>query len=471
MKFKNISLLFTAAVTLSFAALFAGCGNRAAVSENAAADTVSESDDRENSESYEEDSESFEDEPSEVYDYLEFYYEEPGPAEYMDDLAASYSPDENTSCEWAVYGNEVVFTASLPDPEIGWRQLYFDVTDTVDALGAEDRQTLYDALVSDSGVADEIRFTNEILNEDGDCIFDYSIVFPQDEPDSEEFLPEYHFYQDDLLMDTYPSDYQPTWSILWVVVQNLDADAATEDGGMEHMNLSMDDDELDYFLYEVSGDFEQKLEEYTNGWVDFEITPVVYDTVTQLYAEDDWNTIDLSSFSAEDKELFRQYNTVAVTCRYADPDGQSEIYRGWSGVCCGIPEGYGYFIVPIDGPEPYEPGAEFCSDDPEAVISEPWIHEFIHSLEPFGENMDDPIGNPDEAQKYGYEDTDPEHYVWGFYPYYSDDLSGDVWSDERNCFIGMTEAMWKRTAFWYDLFHDGVLDQDGQETEESVYVR
>ena len=265
-----------------------------------------------------------------------------------------------------------------------------------------------------------------------------------DDRDRQDIIDEY------LLID-YPEDYEVNWPILWVVVDRLNADGTDENGNPVHVDISMSEEEKDYFLYDLSQQFKDCAEGFAQGNVNFEITPVVYDEITLLETDDNINSIVPNSFSDEFREQFRDYNTVIITCRFSEGD-DNVVFHDWVGLCYGvIAEGCGFLEVPVFGPSGETEESYFHEGYETLCPPEIWIHEFIHSLEPLARAMGDTIPSPDDADKYGYKQIE-DGYLDGFYEYYADILSGNVIYDNR--LIGVDEDKWKHFGYAYEYYYE-----------------
>lgn len=260
-----------------------------------------------------------------------------------------------------------------------------------------------------------------------------------------------HEIVDDYLLSDYPDDYVVNWPVLWVVVDRLNSDGTDEKGNPVHVDITMSEEEKEYFLYDLSEQFKATAEEFAEGNVNFEITPVVYDEITYLETDDNLNSIVPNSFSDEFREKFKDYNTVIITCRYEEDGKNGVVFRDWAGLCYGvIPEGCGFLEVPVFGPSG-ETAESYFHDGYETLCpTELWIHEFIHSLEPLAEAMGESIPSPDEAGKYGYKQIE-DGFLDGFYGYYADILSGKV--KNNNTMMGVDENKWKHFGYAYDCYY------------------
>lgn len=257
---------------------------------------------------------------------------------------------------------------------------------------------------------------------------------------------------DEYLLNDYPEDYEVNWPILWVVIDRLNADGTDENGNPVHVDISMSEEEKEYFLYDLSEQFKDCAEGFAQGNVNFEITPVVYDEITYLDTDDNINSIVPNSFSDEFREQFKDYNTVIITCRFNEGDDDDIVFHDWVGLCYGvIAEGCGFLEVPVFGPSGETEESYFHEGYGTVCPTELWVHEFIHSLEPLAHTMGDPIPSPDDADKYGYKQIEG-CYIDGFYEYYADILSGNVKSDNK--LIGVDDNKWKHFGYAYEYYYE-----------------
>lgn len=240
-------------------------------------------------------------------------------------------------------------------------------------------------------------------------------------------------------------DYTITWPVLWVVVPNIDADG-NMDGNPVHGTVQMPEEEQDYFLNEVSAEFERTVEEFTEGRIDIELTTLLYaDPVTYLDEVD--NSLIPESFHEETLEQFAAYNSIICTARFSEPD--TPIFsQDWFGLAMGALQGSGYGFCQVASNGDYD-DTVFKATDLNPYEAEPWIHEWIHTLEPFGEGFGRIIPSPDGADSYGYESTNPEG-INGFYQYYYDILNNAVWDENQGDYAGISEPVWKSVAYIYD---------------------
>ena len=80
--------------------------------------------------------------------------------------------------------------------------------------------------------------------------------------------------------------------------------------------------------------------------------------------------------------------------------------------------------------------------------AEPWIHEWIHTLQPVGVMFDRTVSDPDGAEDHGYECKDNGLGINGFYEYYGDILSGQVEGPSE--IEGLSPGMWRAAAKLFD---------------------
>ena len=259
-----------------------------------------------------------------------------------------------------------------------------------------------------------------------------------------------------LMAEATQKGYPVNWPMLWIVVKRVNMDSYDVNGKMKHFDIEMSDEEADYLLNEMSKRFTETVYEYTNGLVNVEITPLLYDEVTYMDKDGDYDNDDLMVCLDENsfpdiKETFSKYNTIMSTVRIRTEDGD-EMYAGWSGLSyTDLTEGnYGFAMAQTSFIPSYEEPSLLCKSDGNPVPEEVYIHEWIHTFEGFETVMKDCDGNPDTAEAHGYERlTKIEEN--GFYEFYRDLLTRNVWDDKKNDYVGMDEELWRTLAMLMDI--------------------
>lgn len=244
-------------------------------------------------------------------------------------------------------------------------------------------------------------------------------------------------------------EYPVNWPMLWIVVKRVNADGKNEAGKKVHVDVTMSDREADYLLYDLSARFSDRVREYTDGLVNVEITPLQYDEVN--YLNDDLNCLEAESFD-NIKDMFPEYNSVMCIARYEDDDNDLQLFHDWLGLgCLRVYDGnYSFSQVKTDGIPSYKQDSYLALFDDNPVPEEGTIHEWLHSFEDFETVMMDCDGNPDEAQKHGYECM-TSFGANGFYEYYRDLLNGRVWDENKQTYVGMNEDLWRTYAMLMDM--------------------
>jgi len=123
--------------------------------------------------------------------------------------------------------------------------------------------------------------------------------------------------------------------------------------------------------------------------------------------------------------------------------------KDWIGMALGvIPEG-GYGFCQVASNYEYD-DTTFRTREGNPIAAEPWIHEWIHTMEQWGEIFEVTIPDPDSAEDHGYECAAEPGDINGFYQYYFDTLNGEVPDEATGENVGFTEALWKSMAYMYD---------------------
>lgn len=274
---------------------------------------------------------------------------------------------------------------------------------------------------------------------------------------SEDLNPIMEDYLDDLdqeerqqLIDEAVSmQYPVNWSMLWIVVKRIDADGEDRNGKKAHIDVEMSDEEAEYLLYDMPERFSKRVKEYTDGLVNVRITPLLYDEVNYLDKDAYW---DLVPESFEDiKDSFSKYNSVMVTERLSEVGKERVLAQDWTGMgyTRNFPGNYSFSQVATGDQMAYEDGSYLAVFDGNPVPEEVYIHEWLHTFEDFEELMLDCDGNPDDAEKHGYE-CRTTFGANGFYEYYEDLLNREVWDDEKKTYVGMGEDLWRTSAWLKD---------------------
>lgn len=193
----------------------------------------------------------------------------------------------------------------------------------------------------------------------------------------------------------------------------------------------------------------KRVKEYTDGLVNVRITPLLYDEVNYLEKDAYW---DLVPESFEDiKDSFSKYNSVMVTERLSEVGEERVLAQDWTGMgyTRNFPGNYSFSQVATGDQMAYEDGSYLAEFDDNPVPEEVYIHEWLHTFEDFEELMLDCDGNPDDAEKHGYE-CRTTFGANGYYEYYEDLLNREVWSEEKKAYVGMGEDLWRTSAWLKD---------------------
>ena len=257
-------------------------------------------------------------------------------------------------------------------------------------------------------------------------------------------------HKQELIKEAVEKDYPVNWPMLWIVIKRVNLDAADVDGNVGHFDIEMSYEEADYLVYEMSERFSNRVSEYTNGLVNVEITPLLYDEVT--YMEKNGEDLYLVADSFPDiKDEFPEYNTVMSTIRVRSGDGD-EIRTGWDGLALSDwwPGSFGFTMAQTSDIPSYEVPSLLAFSDDNPVPEEVYIHEWLHTFEEFEIKMKNCDGNPDTAGEHGYEclTTSGEN---GNYEFYRDLLNRNVWDDKIHDYVGMDTDLWHTYAMLMDI--------------------
>ena len=254
-----------------------------------------------------------------------------------------------------------------------------------------------------------------------------------------------------LMTEAMDRKYPVNWPMLWIVVKRTNLDAPDPYGNIRHFDIEMTDEEAEYLLYEMPERFADTVYEYTNGLVNVEITPLLYDEVNYLITEGEGVRLGPESYP-DIKDTFPEYNTVMSTIRLQTTDGETAIKTGWAGMAfTGLFDGdYGFAMAQTSQRVAYEvPSLTAWSED-NPVPEEVYIHEWLHTFEEFEETMKHCDGNPDTAGEHGYECLSQSGDN-GNYVFYRDLLTRNCWDDKIRDYVGMDEELWRTYAMLMDI--------------------
>lgn len=150
------------------------------------------------------------------------------------------------------------------------------------------------------------------------------------------------------------------------------------------------------------------------------------------------------SFDAKTRKYFQKFNSVICTARFTN--GELPIYQDWLGLSHGMQDtGFGFCQVGSNGD--YNVYRQSGTNPCEA---EPWIHEWLHTLESACEAFGGFVPSPDDAERYGYTKDPVADPINGFYQYYRDAMNAAVRDTAAGKDVGLTEGTWKSLAYIYD---------------------
>lgn len=297
------------------------------------------------------------------------------------------------------------------------------------------------SMVDNNGL--DHHFYLQISGEDGSAIvneYDFSYINVEGFDLDDDRYPAAHIKGFDTMKSAIEyydgEDYVPEWNVLWVVVPKIDADGTDEEGNKVHNAIEMSQDEIDFYSNEMSAMFESEVEDLSLNHVDIVEDVLVYDKViTRL---DNENDVSPDCFDEDTREKFKDYNSVICCVKLSD--GENQKYNcDWLGLGYGVlDKSYGFCEVRTDVTYLFD------RDPDNTYPSEPWIHEWQHTLQPLGTMCGRIVADPDEGEAHGYQNEDTGLPINGYWKYYADTISGSI---ENN--VGITPGMWRAFA---DLF-------------------
>lgn len=297
--------------------------------------------------------------------------------------------------------------------------------------------------------SNEYYFYIQISGEDGSAIltqYDYSFLNIEGNDIFDESRVAAHLSGfssiDEALAYFDEQDYIPSWKVLWVVIDTIDADGADSEGNTVHQYVTMNKEEEDFYLNDMSKQFASSVYELSDQSVSIDIDTLLYTTPIE-YIDAEYNCIMPDSFDEDTIEKFKEYNSVICTVRLNE-DGDNVLPVDWVGLAWGIQsKRYGFCEVMVDNL--YEENR--YSDYPHHA--EGWIHEWIHTLEPVGLIFNTTIASADGAGDHGYPCEDNGLGINGFYNYYADILTANVKNDTGEN-EGFTRGMWRTMSAVYE---------------------